>query len=67
MWRALLLGKLTVSILASFIVGVICVSQPWRHEYSMMASARWIGTGAFLLVLSAVQIWVIYFLMKKRT
>ena len=66
MWRAILLGKLSFSILASFVVGAVCVSQPWRNEYTWVGSARWIGIGVFFLVLGLIQIWVIYFLMKKK-
>ena len=67
MWRAILLGKMSFSILASFVVGVVCASQPWRGQYTWVGSARWIGVGVFFLALGLIQIWVIYFLMKRKT
>ena len=67
MWRAILLGKMSVFILASFVVGGICVTQPLRHEeYSMVESARWIGVGIFFLILAFAQIAAIYLMMKKK-
>ena len=65
MWRAILLGKLGVSILASLVVGILCVSQPWRHEYAFVGKARWIGIGIFFLLLAIVQIGAIFVLMNK--
>lgn len=66
MWRTLLLGKLSISILASFVVGGICVTQPSRHAYGMTESARWIGVGIFFLTLGAAQVAVIIFLMNRK-
>ena len=66
MWRAILLGKLSVSILASIIVGVICVTRPSRVELELIESWRWTGLGVFFLVLASAQIAAIYFLMKKK-
>ena len=67
MWRAILLGKMSVFILASFVVGAICVTHPSRHEeFGMVKSARWIGVGIFFLALGFTQIAVIYFLMKRK-
>lgn len=67
MWRAILLGKMSVFILASFVVGGICVTQPSRHEeYGLVESARWVGAGIFFLTLGFAQIAVIYFLMKRK-
>jgi len=66
MWRAILLGKLAVSILASFVVGGICASQPWRNDYTFIQSAKWIGLGAFFLILAIAQIVVVYLLLKKK-
>lgn len=66
MWRSILLGKMSVSILASFIVGWICITHPSRHEFSIGESARWIGAGLFFLFLGFAQIVVIYLLMKRK-
>ncbi|MDG1872652.1 MAG: hypothetical protein P8J27_01980 [Mariniblastus sp.] len=65
MWRTILLGKLSLSILASLVVGVACVSQPWRHEYALLGKAQWIGVGSFFLVLALVQIGAIFVLFHK--
>ena len=65
MWRTILLGKLGISILASLIVGFVCVSQPWRAEYTIGQASSWIGVGIFFLVLSICQILAVY-LMTKR-
>lgn len=64
MWRAILLGKLAISILATLVVGGLCASRPWRVEMPMMESARWIGIGAFFLLLAVLQVAVIYFLRR---
>ena len=66
MLRSLLLGKLTISILASFVVGGICITRPSRVELTVAESARWTGLGIFFLVLGVAQIALIYFLMKKQ-
>lgn len=66
MWRTILLGKLSISILASFIVGGVCISQPWREQYTIVESTSWIAVGVFFLVLAIAQIAVTFFLMKKR-
>ena len=66
MWRTILLGKMSVSILASFVVGGICITQPSRAELGIAASARWTGLGIFFLTLGVAQIAVIYFLMKRK-
>ena len=66
MWRTILLGKLGVSILASLIVGGVCVTQPWRNEYSIIQSTSWIGVGSFFLLLAVAQLAAIYFLTRKN-
>jgi len=65
MLRTLLLGKLTVSIAASLIVGTICVTRPSRIELPIAESARWVALGIFFLILGVAQIAVIYYLTKK--
>ena len=66
MWRTILLGKLSISILASLIVGGICVSQPWRNEYTLAQTSRWIGLGVFFLLLAAAQVAAIYYLNRRK-
>ena len=62
MWRAILLGKLGISISATLIVGGLCASRPWRVEMPMLESAQWIGIGAFFILLAVLQVAVIFFL-----
>ena len=66
MWRTILLGKLSISILASLIVGGVCISQPWRNEFGIAQTSQWIGLGIFFIVLGIAQIAATYFLMKKK-
>jgi hypothetical protein len=65
MWRTILLGKLSISILASLVVGGVCLTQPWRHEYTIFESSSWIAVGVFFLLLAVAQIAVTYLLTKK--
>lgn len=65
MWRTILLGKLSVSILATLLVGVICVTQPWRVNYPLSQSSKWVAVGVFFLGLGIFQIAAVY-LMTKR-
>jgi len=59
MWRAILLGKLAISIVATLVVGGLCASRPWRVEMPILESARWIGIGAFFLLLAVLQVaWI---------
>lgn len=66
MWRAILLGKMSVFILASVVVSGICFTHPSRLELTMAQSVRWTGLGIFFLTLGLAQIAVIYFLMKRK-
>jgi undecaprenyl pyrophosphate phosphatase UppP len=66
MLRSLLLGKLAISIIASFIVGWICITRPSKVELEFAESAQWTGLGIFFMVLGLAQIVVIYFLTKKK-
>lgn len=65
MWRTILLGKLSLSIFASLVVGVICVSLPWREERDLLEDFRWIGLGVFFFVLAVMQVVAILMLFKK--
>ena len=66
-WRAILLGKLLLGIVASLIVGGICVSLPWRQPgLAMGEQLRWIGAGAFFLLLGAALILTIWILFRRR-
>ena len=68
MWRALLLGKLSISILASLVVGGICFARPWRvEELTYGQSAQWIGIGSFFFLLGLLQIAVIFLLTRKKS
>jgi protein-S-isoprenylcysteine O-methyltransferase Ste14 len=67
MWRAILLGKLAVSILASLVVGGVCALRPWRTEdLTWSQSAQWVGIGSFFLLLGLLQIGVIFLLTRKK-
>lgn len=66
MWRTILLGKLSISILASFAVGGVCLTQPWRNDYTLIESTRWIGVGVFFILLAIAQIVVTIILTKKK-
>jgi hypothetical protein len=65
MWRTILLGKLGVSIVASLVVGGVCISQPWRKSYTFLQSSSWVGVGAFFFLLALAQITAIYFMTRK--
>lgn len=65
MWRTILLGKLAISIIATFVVGAACASRPWRVELTMTETAQWIGIGVFFILLGLLQIATIYLLMRK--
>jgi hypothetical protein len=49
-------------------VGAVCISRPWRVTLSVAESSKWIGVGAFFLLLAIAQVAVIVFLAwpKKR-
>jgi len=64
MWRAILLGKLAISIVATLIVGGVCASRPWRVELTTTETTQWIGIGAFFILLSFGQVAAIYFLTR---
>ena len=64
MWRTILLGKLGISIVATFVVGVACASRPWRAELTGVETMQWIGIGAFFILLGLLQIATIYLLMR---
>lgn len=67
MWQSILLGKLSISILASLAVGGYCVSRPWyRDNLTISESASWIGAGAFLLLFAIAQLVMIYFMFRKK-
>ena len=66
MWRAILLGKLSISILASLIVGAVCISQPSRDETGVIDTWKWIGLGVFFFLLALGQIASIYFMTKRK-
>ncbi len=66
MLRKFLLGKMSVSILASLLVGAICLSQPCRNSYEFPESARWIGIGIFFLLLGLVLIVAMVLMLWRR-
>ncbi len=65
MWRTILLGKLGISILASFLVGGVCLSQPGRGEYTLIQTIQWLGVGVFFVCLGIGQLMAVYFLIRK--
>lgn len=66
MWRTILLGKMSISILASLVVGGICFMYPARNELGIAESAQWRGLGVFFLLLGIGQIAAIYFMMRRK-
>lgn len=66
MLRNILLGKLGVAIFASLLVGVICISQPARGRYDLSQTVRWIGGGAFFLMLGFVLIGALVLMFWKK-
>ena len=65
MWRNLLLGKMSVAILASLVTGAICISLPWRRATPWTESLGWLGTGVFFLLLAIGMTASIFFMMRK--
>ncbi len=65
MWRSLLLGKLSVAILASLAIGAICISQPWRVTGPLNESLGWFATGAFFLVLGIGLLLAVFLMFRK--
>lgn len=66
-WRAILLGKLSLGIIASLIVGGICVSLPWRQPgMTLVKQVRWIGVGVFFLALGIALILTIWALFRRK-
>ncbi|MEM7785762.1 MAG: hypothetical protein AAF623_20615 [Planctomycetota bacterium] len=66
MWRTILLGKLTVSILASIVVGVVCCYQT-DSEAGLVDSFRWYGLGAFFIFLAILQVIAIYLMLRRKS
>jgi hypothetical protein len=67
MWQSILLGKLSVSTIASLVIGCFCVSRPWYREgMSFNESSSWIGIGVFFLVLALAQVVMVYFMFRKK-
>ena len=61
------MGKLVLGIIASLVVGGICVSLPWRKPGLVMSDQlRWIGAGLFFLGLAIVLILTIWILFRRR-
>lgn len=66
MWRSILLGKMSLSILASLVVGIVCLTVPWRQSLSTSALMQWLGMGVFFVLLAVGQIGVVWFLRYRR-
>lgn len=66
MWRTILLSKLGISILASLLIGGVCLTQPWRGVYTLTQTTQWIGVGVFFVVLGIIQVTVVYLLFRKK-
>ena len=65
MWRNYLIGKLAVAIVASYAIGAICVSYPWRSPEPWTESLDWLGTGAFFVLLGTALLAAVYLLHRK--
>lgn|GEM_PF-1488143 len=66
MWRTLLTGKLTISILASCFVGYLCLMHPAKHEVEASATARWYALGVFFFVLAIAQVTAVVLISKRK-
>lgn len=66
MWRTLLTGKLTISILASCFIGYLCLMHPEKHDIAASGAARWYALGIFFLVLSVAQVAAVFLLVKRK-
>jgi hypothetical protein len=66
MWRTLLTGKLTISILGSCLIGYLCLNHPGKHEITASETARWYALGVFFFVLAVAQVTAIFLLSKRR-
>ncbi|MDA7885171.1 hypothetical protein N9B12_01005 [bacterium] len=66
MWRTLLTGKLTISILASCFIGYLCLNHPAKHQIVAPASTRWYALGLFFFALAVAQVTAIVLLSKRR-
>ena len=65
MWRAILLGKLVISIIASAVVGGVCVTVARNPELTFVESLRWYGLGGFFFLLSVCFTVVVFLLFRK--
>lgn len=66
MWRTILLGKMAISIIASIVVGVVCIQRAGKEDFTLTQTTQWMSIGVFFCVLAIAQVGVIYFLQKKR-
>lgn len=65
MWRTIVLGKLFVSTLASFVVAVICFQIAGHEKHTAMDATRWYCLSGFFAILGVSFIGVVYLLFKR--
>ena len=66
MWRSFLLGKLSISIVVSFLVGgygIWCAQSP---EIAASEFYSWLGLGIFFLLLGAVQLGLALMMFRRK-
>lgn len=66
MWRSLLLGKLTISIVVSLLVGGFCIWSLQKPELGTAEYSSWLGVGIFFLVLAVAQIVLVVMMFRKK-
>ena len=65
MWRGIVLGKLSVSIVVSAIVCYVCIRQGQQAD-DWFASARWYGLSLFFGLLGFAMIASLYLLHYRK-
>jgi len=66
MWRTIVLGKLIISIIASIIIGFICIVSARQPDQTIAASTQWWLLGFFFLGLAISFATVMYLLFYRK-
>ncbi len=66
MWRSIVLGKLIISIIASIIIGSICINASRQADETLASSTQWMLLGLFFFGLAISFSTVIFLLFRKK-
>lgn len=66
MWRSLLLGKIAISIVVSFLIGGYCIWSLQKPDLGRSEFSSWLGVGIFFLLLAGVQIAMVAMMFRKK-